>query len=429
MKVADLRFGAAPLPEAAPGYDPGGDARALILTGTASPATVPIPGFQHYGSLGPNQRFVVRIPDAWNGRLAACGTPATRSECANDAILCDYLLARGYAFAAGNKGIPYNAIFEGPADSPQPELSYQVPFPIGDAPPGSASVRFGALVPERGSVAAWHEDLAAVIRAAGDIVRDTTGRKAERTYVLGLSMGGGQVRWLLERHPELVDGGLEWAAVYWTPERNPLVYLPVFLQHMPAYVESGYRDRTAHDAIVAAGFPPDRVQDGTPNAKGGAPRSLWDAHYSKVLPFYCDLTTFMFAKVFDPDSRVATLEDRAAYVPSARVAAEIARFGQSGRIERPLVSIAGDADVFITPQNNAAPYLAALRANGCADRCWQYLVAGGPHVDSFPAFGWNLQPQLPFAWAAFEQLVRIVELGEQPGGAGAVRPVASPAEI
>jgi len=39
---------------------------------------------------------------------------------------------------------------------------------------------------------------------------------------------------------------------------------------------------------------------------------------------------------------------------------------------------------------------------------WQYIVAGGTHVDTFSPFGYGLQPQLPFAWAAFRQLVAMI---------------------
>jgi alpha-beta hydrolase superfamily lysophospholipase len=421
--LPDLRFGAAPLPEPFPGYDPGGDAAALILPGTPSPARLPIPGVQYAGSLGHGQRFFVSVPRDWNGKLAVCGTPAMRSEHANDAILGDYLLARGYAYAAGNKAIPYNAVIEPPADSPCPELSYVTPFPLGELAPGSASFRFGALYPERGSLTAWHEDLAAVIRAATEVVQGVNGRAPARTYALGLSMGGGQVRWLLERHPELVDGGLEWAAVYWTPQRNILAYLPAFLRHMPAYVASGYRDRAAHDAIVAAGFPPDRLQPEGPVV------SLWDAHYSKVPPFYGDLTSFAFGKLLDPGADLATLEARAAYVPGEAVRRALEPMAHSGAIGRPLISIAGEADVFITPEHNAQTYLEAVRSAGAGDRYWQYIVRGGPHVDSFAAFGWQLQPQLPFAWAAFERLERLVEHGELPAGAGSARQVGEPREI
>jgi hypothetical protein len=421
VPVADLRFGAAPLPEPFPGYDPAGDARALIVAGTPSPAEQPVPGREVRASTGPGQRYFVRVPDVWNGRLAVCGTPATRSEHANDAIFGDYLLARGYAYAASNKGIPFNArLVEGPASG---ALAYDVPFTMGNAPPGSASIRFGALEPVLVPVAAWRDDYANLVRNATATVRELTGRDPERVYAIGLSIGGGQVRWLLERHAELVDGGLEWAAVYWDVRHAFIRYLPHFLELMPAYAASGYRDRTVHDAIVAAGFPPDRLQ-------AGGLASLWDAHYGKLPPFYADVTTFLFAGVLDaPAPPPATAAARAAYVPSSNAERAIAEVAHTGRLGKPLVGIAGDADVFITPQHNFDPYREAVVAAACGERYWQYEVAGGTHVDPYASLGWDLQPQLPFAWRAFEQLVGIVERGTRPPGAGTKRTVRKPNEI
>lgn len=424
MIYEDLRFGAVPIPPALPGCDPAGDAGALVFPGMVSPAGAPIPGHQLFGSLGPGSRYVVRIPASWNGKLVVCGTPATRSEHANDATLGDFLLARGYAFASSNKGIPYNAIAQPLASGVLAAGAYPVPFPMGDAPGGSVALRLGALDPQHVPVAAWQEDLPRLVRAARDIVRDTMGRKVKRIYAVGLSIGGGQVRYLLERYPELVDGGLEWASVYWNPAENILTYLPAFLKLMPAYVASGYADRRVHDAIVAAGFPADRVQNHPLFA------SLWDAHYATVPPFYADLTVFAFAALLDPHApALESLAARAAYVPGAAVFAAVGAFAHTGKIERPLIGLAGDADVFITPQHNFAPYVAAVRAAKRGDRYWPYLIRAGTHVDGYAALGWNLQPQLPFVWIAFDRLVGIVERGERPAGAGKIRAVASPASL
>ena len=104
--VSDLRFGFAPVPVTGNGYDPAGDANALILPGSPTGATAPIPGVQVLCSYATDQRYVIRVPDAWNGKLVVIGTPAFRSEFANDGIWQDFLLAGGYATACSNKGIP-----------------------------------------------------------------------------------------------------------------------------------------------------------------------------------------------------------------------------------------------------------------------------------------------------------------------------------
>ncbi|GAC1309868.1 MAG: hypothetical protein NVSMB21_17010 [Vulcanimicrobiaceae bacterium] len=410
----DLRFGVVPLPAATPGYDPAGDARALVPRAFVSPAANPIPGHQLFGSFGPGSRYVVRVPLAWNGDLAVCGTPAMRSEHANDAILGDYLLARGFAFASSNKGIPYNASLEAIGPAGIPERAYRVPFPLGEAAADSLAFRMGTLDPQRVPLASWQEDLPRTIRAATEIVRELMGRRPRRTYALGLSIGGGQVRYLLERYPELADGGLEWASVYWHPDENILTYLPAFLRAMPAYVASGYRDDSAHASIVAAGFPPDRLADDR--------RSLWDAHYGALPPFYADLTVFTFGTLLEPhDPQLGSLAARARYVPSVAARAAIATLAHTGAIERPLVAVAGDADVFITPHHHFASYAAAVRAAGRGALYHPYLVPGGTHVDGYADPAWGLRAQLPFAWSGFERLVAIVERGERTESDGAIR--------
>ena len=70
-----------------------------------------------------------------------------------------------------------------------------------------------------------------------------------------------------------------------------------------------------------------------------------------------------------------------------------------------------------------------MNAAGKGSRYWQYLVSGGTHVDTFAALGYGLQPQLKFAWAAFNQLVNLVEHGVTPAGAGTQQPVSQPTDI
>lgn len=446
--VADLRFGFAATPAPFPGYDPAGDAKALILAGTPSPATSPVAGTLATGSYAVNERYVIKVPQAWNGKLVVAGTPAFRSEFANDAIWGDFALANGYAFASSNKGLKYNAIFEALSASPDLAREFPVPFDYAGLEAKKFGFRFGALA-QTTSIAAWNADLATLTIATQQFLKTYFGKLPSRTYAVGLSNGGAQVRSLLERYGDLVDGGVDWSGVFWSAQSNILTYMPKFLASMPAYVASNFTDATSAAAIVAAGYPADVTQANPKNP------SLWFEYYANQPSFYTDLTVFAYALLLDAAATssvtpngctpnainpaglpgtcdatgVAVPANRASYVPSVGVAANVATFEHTGAIRKPLVSIAGTADMFITASNNAKPYLDRVVANGNGKKYWQYLVSGGTHVDTFAKFGYGLQPQLPFAWAAFNQLVAVVERGFAPPGAGSQQTVATPAGI
>jgi len=51
-----------------------------------------------------DSQFVLRLPEKWNGGLVVTGAPGVRRQYANDYAISDWLLARGYAFAATDKG-------------------------------------------------------------------------------------------------------------------------------------------------------------------------------------------------------------------------------------------------------------------------------------------------------------------------------------
>jgi pimeloyl-ACP methyl ester carboxylesterase len=451
--VADLRWKAAPLPVSGNGYDPLGDATALILPTTASPATAPIPGIQVLGSYATDERYVIRVPDAWNGKLIVAGTPSQRSEFANDGIWSDFALANGYAFASSNKALPFNAFVEAIAASPNPNISWPVCYDLLSLETFRFSFRLSEIWPAKKPITGWNDDIYQLTLAAKAFL-SANYRAPSRTYAVGLSNGGAQVRALLEQHPDVVDGGVDWSAPYWSPALSILDYLPTFLKFMPQYVASNFTDPVAAAAIQAAGYPAD-VKTGA-----AANPSLWLEYYSNQASFYADLTLFVYALLIDPSASstlpagasftpnpvnpvwlpgtpsagvagLALPSARQTYVPSAGARAAIATFRQTGNIGKPLVSIAGQRDMFITPQNNATPYLAAVNAAGKGSMYWQYIVQGGTHVDTFAALnaGYGLQPQVNFAWAAFNQLVSIVEAGAHPAGAGTQQVVARPSEI
>ena len=50
-------------------------------------------------------RFLLRLPDDWNGRLVVAGASGTRSEFNGDWAWSDYVIQKGYAYASQNKGV------------------------------------------------------------------------------------------------------------------------------------------------------------------------------------------------------------------------------------------------------------------------------------------------------------------------------------
>lgn len=452
--VPDLRWHFAPVPLTGNGYDPAGDAAALILPTSPSPATSPIPGVQVLGSYAADERYVLRIPDAWNGKLVVIGTPAFRSEFANDGIWQDFLLSRGYATACSNKRIPFNAIAEQWPNSPNPNVNFPICYDVASLETLKFSYRLGAIYPNKKPINGWNDDFYQLTLTAKNYLTQFYKAPA-RTYAVGTSNGGAQVRSLLEQHPDVVDGGAEVEGVYWSPTLSILDYMPKFLKAMPAYVASGFTDPVSAAAIVAAGYPADVKGTG-----GAAHPSLWFEYYAGQVSFYTDLTVFAYALLIDPaatstlpaaatftpnpvkptqlpgtpSAGVSGLADPVArqnYVPSAAARSAISAFAHTGNIGKPLVSVAGNADMFVTAANNATPYLAKVNAAGKGSQYWQYLVNGGTHVDTFadPTWGYGLQPQLQFGWAAFNQVVAIVESGAHPAGAGTQQTVQNPADI
>lgn len=66
-----------------------------------------------YGSFFGNKKkypydsqFVIRFPNPslWNGKLVITGAPGVRGQYANDFIIGDFVLEKGYAFASTDKG-------------------------------------------------------------------------------------------------------------------------------------------------------------------------------------------------------------------------------------------------------------------------------------------------------------------------------------
>ncbi len=77
--------------------------------GKRTPITKTVPGLQLDARIASDPagqaRFLLRLPDDWNGRLVVAGASGTRSEFNGDFAWSDYVVQRGYAYASQNKGV------------------------------------------------------------------------------------------------------------------------------------------------------------------------------------------------------------------------------------------------------------------------------------------------------------------------------------
>src|SRR5215207_2578414 len=190
-----------------------------------------------------DSQFVIRFPDKWNGKLVITGAPGVRWQYANDFLIGDFVLGKGYAFASTDKG------------------NSGLQFYRGDEKPGAA-------------VDEWNYRVRQLTEAAKGAAEKYYGKEPERTYVTGTSNGGYLTRYALENHPELYDGGVDWQGALWTDPEGPasdqhkgpnlLTFLPWALRYYPQYRDA--KSWAAYDVMVLAGFEP-------------GSEFLWQYHY------------------------------------------------------------------------------------------------------------------------------------------------------
>ncbi|MFJ8074383.1 3-hydroxybutyrate oligomer hydrolase family protein [Streptomyces sp. NPDC096176] len=327
-------------------------------------------------------QFVIRLPDDWNGGLVISGTPGNREQYANDRAIGDWALARGYAFAATDKG------------------NTGTGFHRDGTKPGDA-------------VAEWNERVTQLTRAARSVVAQRYHRPPARTLATGISNGGYLVRWQLENHPELYDGGVDWEGTLWRKGGpNLFTFLPAALTSYPAYAAGGVEADRAQRDMVSAGFP-------------AGSEFLWPYHH-KV---YWDLTQRIFREEFDPAFDGATEAgtpyclpgtpgcdadyDYAARPPEVHDAVE--KVALTGRIGKPLITLHGTLDVLLPIGRDSDVYAGMVEKAGRGSFFRYYRVDGGTHVDSlFDTFPDRLRPLVPCHRAAFTALEKWLDKGQRP---------------
>jgi hypothetical protein len=326
-----------------------------------------------------DSQFVIRLPDQWNGKLIVTGAPGVRKQYAVDVEISDHVLARGYAYAATDKG---NG--------------------------GQAFYRDGV---ERGDAGVeWNMRVTEIAVAAKEVVKQYYGRAAERTYVTGISQGGYLTRWQLENRPDLYDGGVDWEGTFWNASTpNVFTVLPAALKHFPTYRLT--RSRAAHDAMIQAGFAP-------------GSEFLWDDHFA----IYWDLTQRTYREEFDPEydgaitggipfcqSGTPSCDADYDYANRPEAQAALRRIENTGRIGKPMLSLHGTLDSLLPIKLDGDAYRRRVLEAGRGSLHRYYVVENGNHVDGrYDLYPDRIRPIHPCYLQALTALEAWVERGEAP---------------
>ena len=357
-----------------------------------------VPGIQVQGRFADDPtgeaRFLLRFPNDWNGRLVVAGASGTRSEFNGDFAWSDLVVQRGYAYASQNKGV-LNLFITDPETDP-------LACRLNPVPP-LLWVHFYDNDPEK-PFTQWQHYMVRGARLARRALEAHYGHEPRRTYAVGTSNGGYQVRRAIEEAPELFDGGVDWEGTFVDPDRNILIDLPPAIRTMPDYIASGHDPNgDAAQAIRAAGYPPDIL---------GTPLTLWERYY---LSFW-EVTMCQWQKRLDPDyDTYGSGPGNYDYFERREVtdvAEDVAAFQNTGRVRRPLLTVAGTMDALLPINGHARPYAEKVASHHHHHHGRDYRlyeVQNGNHIESYKTFYPQLELIQPHAHRAFDLLVDHVE--------------------
>ena len=380
------------------------------------PITKTVPGLQLNARIASDPtgqaRFLLRLPNDWNGRLVVAGASGTRSEFNGDFSWSDYVVQQGYAYASQNKGVlnlfivSLNSVTP-PADPLACRLNPASPVWVHffDNDPGQPFTR-------------WAEFMIKAGELARDGVKAGYGRSPRFTYAVGTSNGGYQVRRAVELAPELFDGGVDWEGTF-VDEHAPniLTDLPPAILNFPDYLASGFNPAsTAAKNIVAAGYPPDII---------AAPLTMWNRYSNQ----FWEVTQCQWQKRLDPsyDTYGPTggtgNYNYVSRLSVSDVGAQFAAFATTGKIRRPLITVAGTMDALLPIDHHARAYARKVAAaskhkhhdddgddRGDKRPAYRlYEIQNGNHIETFQDAFPQLELIEPHAQRAFDLLVRQVE--------------------
>jgi tannase/feruloyl esterase len=135
--------------------------------------TAPVPHRHIHGLIYSHIKFQVRLPDAWNGKIAIFTRGFSGNEIASTAFQTPALM-KGYAFASCDEGWARTTIKDNPQDDYYDSRSSLVVLTV----------------------------------YLKQLVVMQYGNASTRTLLMGGSNGGHHTRWLVEAYPKLFDGGI-----------------------------------------------------------------------------------------------------------------------------------------------------------------------------------------------------------------------------
>lgn len=376
-------------------YTDAADWSSLIARGTENPSGVPgvqvdgyFPDTSHFNTThgwNHDAQFVIRLPDHWNGGLVVTGAPGVRKQYSLDPVISDWALARGFAYAATDKGNSGADFF---TDGTLP----------GDA------------------IAEWNRRTTQLTVAARAVVAQHYGRAPHRAYMTGMSNGGYLTRWQLENRPGLYDGGVDWEGTLWRADGpNLFSYLPTAVARQLG--------RAGDDDMIAAGFAP-----GT--------EFLWPYHQDAYWGFTQKTYRAEFDPGYDPacpgasaggsGARIlAPCASDADYDYAGRPAAvhrAVARISLTGNIRKPLITLHGTLDALLPIGTDSDVYARMIAREHRGRLHRYYTVEDGTHIDGLQdRYPQRLRPILPCYRAAFDALTAWVETGTAPAPSHLVR--------
>ena len=384
--------------------------------GKRTPITKAVPGLQLDARIASDPqgqaRFLLRLPNDWNGRLVVAGASGTRSEFNGDFAWSDYVVQKGYAYASQNKGVLNFSRHHSRGSTGVP------------AQPDFPHVR--AFLRQR-SRPAFH--------ALGRIHGQGGGTRARRREgglrpSTGLHLRGGD----LERRLPGAPRGRDRAEALRRRRRLG--------RHLRRRARAEHPHRPAAGDPEFPGLrsfglqPPEHRSQRTsrprairPTSSSGALRSLWGLYNAQ----FWEVTQCQWQKRLDPtyDTYVSGTGtyNYVSRLSFSDVGAQLAAFATTGDIQRPLVTVAGTMDALLPIDHHARAYARKVaaaaddrgRGNGSDKHPPAYRlyeVQNGNHIETYqdtpaprvPAF-----PQLeliePHAQRAFDLLVGQVERG------------------